>query len=782
MSQTRTIRGRSAFLVTAACAVAVMAAAPGSAGATVTSAFAGDNACLDMGGGPYTCPGIVHTWDGQTNIDVNLFIPTNDPPAEGFPTVGLYHGWGGSKFGASAAAPWLAAGYAVFSMSDRGWGSSCGAADPNRTLDPTGCAEGYNHLLDTRYEVRDAQYLLGLLVDDGITDPDRIGATGGSYGGGLSMALAALKDRMMLPDGSLTDWESPLGTAISLAAAAPEIPWTDLAYSLQPNGHTLDYVADAPYMKRGRIGVMKQSFVSGLYATGQASSNYAPTGTDPDADLNAWYAEISAGEPYDQSPLSNDIVDEITTHHSSYYIDDSTAPAPLLINNGWTDDLFPPDEAIRFYNRTRTNHPGTPISLIFTDHGHQRGQNKDVDTAFRQDQIHEWFDYYVKGVGSPPFDGVQTLTQTCPDTAPSGGASGDFDDANTDTPFQAASWAELAPGEIRFTEAASKTVVPGSGSSEANQAYDPIAGPGACAAPSGDDQPGLASYRLPAAPAGGFTLMGSPTVIADINSQSPTSQLTARLVDVAPDGNATLVGRGIYRPEINPGSDPTRQVFQLHPNGWKFDEGHIAKLELMPSDSPYGRTSNGQAQITVSNLELRLPVIEAPNGGLISEPAPKVMPAGYQLAADFRSSGGDADEDGIPDSQDQCPNAKGPVSNGGCPVGATPAAGPCGGATTHRGTRRSDAIVGTSGRDRLLGGRGNDRLRGKGGADCVKGQGGNDRLSGGAARDKISGGRGADRISSRDGTRDVVNCGGGEDRVKADRADVLKHCEHALRR
>ena len=40
---------------------------------------------------------------------------------------------------------------------------------------------------------------------------------------------------------------------MSLAAAAPEVPWTDLAYSLTPNGSTLDYVADAPYS--GRLGV-----------------------------------------------------------------------------------------------------------------------------------------------------------------------------------------------------------------------------------------------------------------------------------------------------------------------------------------------------------------------------------------------------------------------------------------------------------------------------------------------------------------------------------------------
>ena len=37
---------------------------------------------------------------------------------------------------------------------------------------------------------------------------------------------------------------------MQIAAAAPNIPWTDLAYSLAPNGSTLDYVADAPYQGR----------------------------------------------------------------------------------------------------------------------------------------------------------------------------------------------------------------------------------------------------------------------------------------------------------------------------------------------------------------------------------------------------------------------------------------------------------------------------------------------------------------------------------------------------
>ena len=56
---------------------------------------------------------------------------------------------------------------------------------------------------------------------------------------------------------------------------------------------------------------------------------HVPAGTDPDADLINWYATINAGEPYDGNPQAADVVDEITTHHSSYYIDQSIPPAPL---------------------------------------------------------------------------------------------------------------------------------------------------------------------------------------------------------------------------------------------------------------------------------------------------------------------------------------------------------------------------------------------------------------------------------------------------------------------
>jgi hypothetical protein len=639
--------GRASFRLRCAAAIgavcACLAIAP-SAGAAITSVFSSTPTpipCVTQGNGVRLCDqatfspaqarSTVKTFDGVP-IDVRVAFPP--APASGpdgpYPLIMLFHGYAGSKLSLAAMQPGLDRGYATFSMTTRGFGESCGST-ASRNADPAGCQNGYVRLLDTRYEVRDAQELAGLLADEGRTSFTQIGAIGGSYGGGMSMALAALKDHVMLPNGSLVPWRSAGGTPMTIAAATPEVPWTDLAYSLLPNGSTLDYVADAPY--QGRTGVLKQSLEGGLYVSGLVQGFYAPAGSDPDADLVNWNAVLNNGEPYDDGsgnplPAVADIRDEITTHHSSYYIDHSQAPAPLLISNGFTDDLFPVDEAVRFYNRTRTEHPGSAISLFDMSFGHPRGQVKAADRALLTAAEQAWMDYYVKGAGPVPFQGVQALTQTCPNTAASGG------------PYAAPSWAALAPGEVRFTDAAPKTILPGAGSQAIATTFDPVNGSGACANTSPADQPDTATYRSSPAPAGGYTLMGSPTVIADMTSPGQSSQIAARLLDVDPVANTqTLMARGLWRPEISAG--PVRQVFQLHPNGYRFADGHVAKLELLPKDSPYGRTSNGQANVTVENLELRLPVVEQPGslGGFVDDPALRFLPAGYQLAADFQATG-----------------------------------------------------------------------------------------------------------------------------------------------
>src|SRR6478609_3312006 len=100
---------------------------------------------------------------------------------------------------------WLDKGYAVYSVTQRGMSESCRSAN-SIAADPTGCANGYTHLMDERYEVRDSQLFLGQLVDQSLVMPNKIAATGGSYGGGMSLELASLKDRMMMPNGTLVPW------------------------------------------------------------------------------------------------------------------------------------------------------------------------------------------------------------------------------------------------------------------------------------------------------------------------------------------------------------------------------------------------------------------------------------------------------------------------------------------------------------------------------------------------------------------------------------------------
>jgi predicted acyl esterase len=626
-----------------------------SAQAEISDVFNGELTCTDVGQ-QRQCgtdessdddAGIrstAHSWDG-TSIDVKVAFPADPSPATDgdYPLIIAGHGYGGSKndFSFADMQHYTDRGYAVFAMTARGFHQSCGKENAI-TAPGADCDAGWIHLMDDRYEIRDAQFFAGELADEGLVDGQRVGAIGGSYGGGLSLQLATLNDRVMMPDGSLVPWTSPVEHhPMRIAGASPNIPWSDLAYSLTPNGFKLDYVADAGFT--GRAGVEKESFQTGLYLSGQLAGSYCgqspyPTCTDFQSDITAWKNRIDAGEPYDGDPLIGSILDQIKTYHSAYYIDHSTPPAPVLISNGFTDDLFPADEAIAYYNRIRSQYPNAPISLLFGDFGHMRALNKDAERTALGNAQDAWLDFYVKGTGPQPFQGATAFAITCPadpnddpDTVPSGG------------PYQAGSWAGLEKGAVRLSDAGSKTISATGGSKSVDTTFDPVASEGACARASADDLPGVATYRLPAAAGSGYTLMGSPTVVATIASPVSNSELAARLLDVDPStGKETLVARQLYRPAVG----TARQVFQLHPSGHLFAPGHVAKLELLPKDAggstlnSYGRAANGQGDITVSNLDLRLPVLEGPGaaGGQVTALPPLPLPCGAQIAPQFSSS------------------------------------------------------------------------------------------------------------------------------------------------
>jgi X-Pro dipeptidyl-peptidase C-terminal non-catalytic domain len=572
-------------------------------------------------------------------VSVALPPAPADGPDGNFPVVGVYHGWGGAKAAPGGANPQdlLRQGYAVFSMTDRGWAQSCGTPASRAALPAwASCAHGYIHLDNQAYEERDAQYLLGQLADEGAIDPGRIGASGASYGGILSVQLGALNDRMRLPDGTLVPWVSPnKGIPMHTAAAVPQALATDIAYALIPNGTTLDYVANSSYLAPhgdGRVGVQKRQILNGFYGASSTPTNryYAPVGSDRSADIVDWRDLSTPPGPFD-NPATLDAIDELTSMHSAFYVDDSHAASPMLMANGLWDDFVPASESIRYYNRIRTDHPETPVAMFFGDLGHARSDDKPADLAELKARQDEWLDYYVKGEGPRPREGVETFAMTCPT------------DAANDGPYFFDSYAAMQRGEVRMQSQREQTIAP-TGTTFGPELSQPLAT--SCTRVDAADNPATANYRVDAAPAGGYTVAGPATVTARMQVGGPSDQVAARLFDVAPDGTEQLIERGLFRPRMDAGNE--RQVFQLQPNVIHIQQGHALKVELLPDDAPYSIANPlspddaAQHPIEVSHLELRVPVMEKPGTGhgAVAGAAAKVLPPGYVLARDFRSSAG----------------------------------------------------------------------------------------------------------------------------------------------
>ena len=287
-------------------------------------------------------------------------------------------------------------GYAVIAYSARGQGFSCGVV-ASRTA---GCENGWIHLADARYEVRDTQYLAGLLVDEGLVAPKRIGVTGDSYGGGQSLMLATLRNRMMLPDGELVPFESPEGVPMRIAAAAPRIGWSDLAYALAPTGRKLDYLPDNPYGPES--GSPSTPTSRRLYAAG-LPGYYAPPGADPSADITTWKSALDAGAPYDPE-LANRILREMRRYRSPYSVQDSL-PRGEADRAGADDDL---QRLHRRHHARRTRRSPTTrgrrsasrsrrSGLVFeAGYGHNRGSLVD-DSELADEARERLFDRYLMG-------------------------------------------------------------------------------------------------------------------------------------------------------------------------------------------------------------------------------------------------------------------------------------------------------------------------------------------------------------------------------------------------
>jgi hypothetical protein len=430
------------------------------------------------------------------------------------------------------------------------------------------------------------QYLLGLLADEKLVKPRDIGVTGISYGGGQSIELADLKNRVRLPGGEFEPWSSPSGKKMEVKAAFPRWPWSDLVDALEPNGRFLDGEVPPVGESYEPLGVEIQSYVTGLIAEGEAGGYIAPPGLDPEAELVKWYTLINAGEPYTLEGEA--IAKQIYEYHQGYGIPLAGKPAPMLLESGWTDDLFPVSQSLRAYNAARA--AKGYAALLFGDLGHSPGANKqNTDHAFNEAAAH-FFAAKLEHTGKAPRNGsVTAYTQTCPTEAPGGG------------PFTASTWAKLHPHTVSFGADAAQTFTSAGGNPTIAAEYDPIVNSNACKEVKAETEPDTANYTTVS---NGFTLLGLPTVKTTVKATGPFGEIAARLWDVLPSGQQRLISRGIYRL----GEDQQGTVsFELHGSGYEFAAGDTVKLQLLGRDVPYYRASNGAFSVEVSDLTVSLP-------------------------------------------------------------------------------------------------------------------------------------------------------------------------------
>ncbi|MTD16776.1 alpha/beta fold hydrolase [Nakamurella sp. YIM 132087] len=374
-----------------------------------------------------TVPGGPDT-DDPVNLDATLYLPAVTPA----PAVIMAHGFGGSKASVAADARELAAdGFVVLAYSARGFGRSTGQI----SLDS----------LD--YEVPDARALVDWLADrpevvqDGPDDP-RVGVTGGSYGGALSLMLA--------------------GTDQRVDAVAPLITWNDLSQSLFPNGlvpaddaaDTGTTPADVPGSADGvfkkawaaslitsiTTGSLLESGTNGVAPTDNGDSGFRGGGggnstdstdatTVPDGGTTGSGAPTGppSGFPaggdgaaavqaagcgrlrldicaaYSQAAQTGRITPELQAllERSSPKAVVGDITAPTLIVQGERDTLFGLDQADANARAIAAN--GTTVAMTWYAGGHDGGSPDQVT----RDRISDWFTHYLinDGAGAAPSTG-----------------------------------------------------------------------------------------------------------------------------------------------------------------------------------------------------------------------------------------------------------------------------------------------------------------------------------------------------------------------------------------
>jgi ABC-2 type transport system ATP-binding protein len=257
-------------------------------------------------------------------ICYSLFKPPGASRTRPVPMIWHSHGWGGSRTTDPAAfATFLDGGYGVLSFDQRGFGESGGHA----------------YVENPAVEGRDVARLIRVMSrlrwvqQDGPGDP-RLGAIGGSYGGGYQFlaAFTSLQRR---------------GTPV-LDAMAPEITWHDLNESLAPEGVVRTEWAAA----LSAASVPTDALPPRVY---KALVEGAATGTWPDGSI----------------PGTEDMPAFFRRNGPAFHVARGRRlDIPVLLGQGTTDTLFPLQQGLANWQSALTARARRDSILIGYNGGH----------------------------------------------------------------------------------------------------------------------------------------------------------------------------------------------------------------------------------------------------------------------------------------------------------------------------------------------------------------------------------------------------------------------------
>ena len=523
------------------------------------------------------CNGFLASGVDGTLLDVTLQVPADSGP---FPLVVLMHGWAGSKTGSGDVADALVRdGIAVLRYSARGFGESWGQAN----------------LADIHAEIADLRSLTGQVVDQGRfhLNPDAVAVTGASYGGGHSW-LATLQPT----------FQSPKGATVRIRTVVPIVPWTDLLYSLLPNGRPRDAIDG--------LGSPKLSYMNGLFASGIRHSPDRPYPNYPDY-LLAWQSWIDGTEPNGVDPVYRQIVDGLAGGRSiwwqqSFWNGVVASRIPVFEVQGFTDDLFPLPEAARMVNALHTLDPSYPITLYLGDIGHPRAANKVGEVDYVENLIRQWFAYYLKGQGSEPAHVVYAAI-----TRP---ASEAFDASNV---ISAPTIDALASTRVVRSFDTTAVLVNPASDPYAGFFWDPFVMIGAeqlqpYAGP--PPEPPVVDNSMVVFTVNASSLNGSDVLIAGCpivrlhaSTLAPRVQIDVRMYDVAADGSRQLITRGTYTADngVFPIGEQDLTI-PTYGNLWRLPGDHTLRIELTNIDSPYITPSRVPSATTITNVSVEIPL------------------------------------------------------------------------------------------------------------------------------------------------------------------------------